>query len=274
ENALDGHGTLAGFVAHLEEALSEATEDQEMLVIRRGEWEAFKPMRDRERMRRFDDAPKDGFGAAPGDSESAVKVARAGLEAYEAAWRELGEAMPWGEADARSHVVALFLLSGDPRLWQHDLAHDSPRARHSSLYSKLGRLLDLRHPERAIYGYGTGQAEPEGPGEPTLLWRGGSVEALLEPPRNRSTSFYLDPEAHDLAIRAFGRDLFDRTERGLRRLLDTPHHFLALEPHFNFLEHGPALVDYQDPAIGSLPVDEGNVVTDEELLRQWRQERF
>lgn len=245
DNALDGHGTLAGFVAYLEETLSEATADQEMLVIRRENREALRPMRELGRMRRFDDAPKDGFAAAPDDSKSAVKVARAGLEAYEAAWRELGEAMPWGEADARSHVVALFLLRGDSRLWQHDQAYDSPRTRYFTLYSELSRLLDLRYPEHAIHG--TGQTEPEGPEEPTLLWRGGSVEALLEPPRNRSTSFYLDPEAHDLAIRTFGRDLFDRVERGLRRLLDTPHHFLNLEPRFNFLEHGPALVDYQWP---------------------------
>lgn len=244
ENALDGHGTLAGFIAYLEETLIAATDDQTMLVIRKERREALKPMREQERMRRFNDAPKDGFGAAPGDSDSAVNVARAGLETYEAAWQELGEATPWGEGDARSHVVALFLLRGDPRLWLHDQAYDAPRARHFTLYSELGRLLDLRYPEHAIYGTDKDESEEL---EPALLWRGGSVEALLEPAKNRSTSFYLEPEAHDLAIRAFGRDLFERAERGLLRLLDTPHHFLILEPHFNFLEHGPALVDYQWP---------------------------
>lgn len=245
ENALDGHGTLAGFVAYLEEALSGATHDPDLLVFDRERRKSgvLEPIRDRERMRRFDDAPKDGFGVAPTDSEDAAAVARASLEAYEAAWRDLGETMPWGEADPRSHVVALYLLRGDPRLWQHDKAYDAPRVRHYTLYSELSELLDLRHPERALR---YDEFEADGQEPPTLLWRDGSVEALLEPAKNRSTSFYLDPEAHDLALKAFGRDLFDRLERGLRRLLDNPRHYLqALQPHFNFLEHGPALGDYR-----------------------------
>lgn len=267
ENALDGHGSLAGFVAFLEDALVAATDD-EMILYSQSEGNRIFPselMRDAGRMNRFDYAPKDGFGAAPREGRNAVEAAQASLKAYEDAWKGLAEALPWDEADARSHIAALFLLRDDPRVWRYDSAYDSPRARHYSLATALGWLMDIRYPDR--HHPLPVDDEQEGPVEVTLLWRGGAVEVLLEPAKNRSTSFYLDSEAHDLAVRVFGRDLFDRVERGLHRLLATHHHFLALEPQFNFLEHGPALVDYQ---WGDLGVRE----TEEDLKELWRTQVF
>lgn len=241
QNALDGLGTLAGFVAYLEKTVSDATVSLDEALDFDSEG-AMGLAREPERTGRFDEAPKDGFAASPRDGEAAARAARENFEAYETAWQDLGEALPWEQADPRSHVIALYLLSHEPRLWEHDHAYDSPRGRLPTLHTALLNLALLRHPDPFS------EAGAGGPGvdDPALLWRDGAVEALLEPARNRSTSFYLDPKAHDLAVRAFGRGLFDRVERALRRLLDNPRHYLqALQPHFNFLEHGPALGDYR-----------------------------
>lgn len=240
-NALNGHGTLAGFMAFVEEAISAATEWDLLVERNRGDLDH---MRDHEVMHAFNDAPKDGFGASPQDSDSSRLAAKAALSAYEAAWGVLASSMPWKQDDARTEVAALFLLRGDYRVWLYDRAYDNPRPQRSSLYEELGEMWEVRHQVGAQLDELMGLTAPK-TAEPTLIWRGNAVEALLEPAKNRSTSFYLDPEIHDLAIRMFGRELFERIERGLHRLLSTPHHIHQLEPHFNFLEHGTAIIQYQ-----------------------------
>src|SRR5690625_276171 len=81
----------------------------------------------------------------------------------------------------------------------------------------------------------------------TMLWRGNRLDLLLTEPKSRSTSFYVSRKAHEVTLELFGRDFFDRVERGLLNVLIHPDNLLPREPQLHFLEHGTALLDYQQP---------------------------
>jgi len=236
ENALDGHGTLAGFVAFLEGAVQDVANEV------RNNAQRFDGGGDA--LREWGKAPKDGLEEPPS------------RRAYESAWRRLRAALPWGKEDPRQHVLPLFLLSRDDRLWVHDVAFDAPLAE-SYLFVDTGTvladMLRLAHGDEPQFIKGTRMTGAPSAYEvaSAVLWKGAAVELVLDEVKSRSTSFYLDEEAHRLAVGVFGRGLFDRLERGLKRLLDDPHHWLPWEAEFHFLEHGPDLVTYQAPRLNA-----------------------
>lgn len=231
ENALDGHGTLAGFIAHLEAAT--------LGVAREYERAPDRFARGKEALKALKEAPKEGTASSTWRSE------------YEPAWRALTAELPWSDTDPCAHVVALFLLSRDARLWRHDEAFDAQGVviqDSIDIGDVIGDLVRIGKGQGPRYVAGGAHLGVRRPGEiAAVLWKGDTLEVILDEPKSRSTSFYLDDEAHRLAVSVFGRGLFDRVEKGLARLLDSISNWLPWEAEFNFLEHGSALVEYQDP---------------------------
>lgn len=231
DNALDGHGTLAGFVAFIEAALLASMRAFERNPKRFDAGEAA--------LQAFNGAPKESLERAENRTQ------------YEAAWRSVEAALPWSENDPRAHMLALFMLSHDVRMWQHDGAFGAPRTVIGSYDGLAGVFQDIDRARQGGEPQHVHQIRQWGtPRFATPLWKGATVEVALDEPKSRSTSFYLDDEAHQLAVNVFGRALFDRIERGLSRLLGARGNWLPWEADFNLLEHGVNLVSYQAPQMG------------------------
>lgn len=152
---------------------------------------------------------------------------------YETAWAKLQGMQPWLSDGSQADAFALFLHSTHDAIWK------SSGNRHRGFEDFDRAILHMN--ELAEGKLGPRNTANAG----TQIWRGNTLEVLLEDPKSKSTSFYLNPEAHELSIRLLGRGFFDRAESGLLEILDNPGHWLKFEPEFRFLEHGTALLDYQ-----------------------------
>lgn len=270
ENALDGHGSLSGFIDFVEQALLRASESVPE------EQGGAASAASRSSAAATGDAQQEG---EPSPEEKAYRKLRYGawsglsfrgesntpfdppserLAYYERAWGEVLEFLPWEAEDPRSHVFALLLHSRSPRLWLHDHVPDDSGRPFPAISSAL---LNLKG---AAFGPPTRKMVREFSEFGTILWRGNNLDVLLGEPKSKSTSFYLGSRAHELTLQLFGRDLFGRLERGLLRILDNPDHWLLREPQLRFLEHGTALLDYQQPNWDNLDV--GQLELYEEVL--------
>lgn len=254
ENALDGHGSLSGFIDFVEQALLRASESapdeqggvasaasRSSVAASGGAQQESEPSPEEKAYRklRYGAGSELGFR---GESNTPLDPPSERLAYYERAWGEVLEFLPWEAEDPRSHVFALLLHSRSPRLWLHDHVSDDSGQAFPAISSALRSLKDAasgppaRSLVREFSDFGT------------ALWRGNRLDVLLGEPKSKSTSFYLGSRAHELTLQLFGRDLFGRLERGLLRILDNPEHWLLREPQLRFLEHGTALLDYQQPS--------------------------
>lgn len=227
DNALDKHGNLSGFIDFVERNLRAAVEATPQWFAVAGDLEA--PANE---ALAAVNASADFYTAhqTAGDGKTA------GPERYRQAWSKLLAALPWLERGPQADAMALFLHSSNDAVWKHGGAISQERG-----FRNLHTFLEHVH-ERANAGTEPRDDTVIG----TQIWRGNTLEIILEEPKSKSTSFYLDKEAHELAIRMLGRNFFDRAEEGLLNLLNTPNHWLRRQPELQFLEHGSNLIDYQN----------------------------
>jgi hypothetical protein len=233
ENALDEHGTLAGFIDYIEQALWEAS-------IEAAVFEESPETESHKAVRAYTDTAKDFTNPGTGPTRNKGKSVADRLAIYEESWVQLSEFLPWTAEDSKAHAFGLHLLTRDPRLWEFDSAHDVQPLSGWHPTSLTGLLQNFVQAGKGKPTHGQqGKTYP-------VIWRGDTLEVILDEPKAKSTSFYLETEAHGLTINLFGRGFFERVERGLRRILDNEEHWIPhLEPHFRFLEHGLALLEYE-----------------------------
>lgn len=234
DNALDGHGNLSGFIDFIEQSLFRAANAQ----IDDLSWNhGAEPVQTLSRYAQT--AFRDDFNNDYDDPPSAR------LEEYEQQWRKTLDHLPWASRDGRDSAFALFIHRHQARIWAQD--HVAPGDREPqafrSVADALRSLKALRKADDSQPPGATSNTPDRLLGTP--IWQGNNLEVLLTPAKSKSTSFYLNPEAHALTLKIFGREFFSWIERSLLRLLDDPNHWLLLEPELRFLEHGSALIDYQ-----------------------------
>lgn len=230
DNALDGHGNLSGFIDFIEQNLLDAA-----TAVPKEIDSSQEPENLVRRLRVFSQ------GGFRNDQENTPDNPISSLLArYEQVWEETSQLLPWTQRDSRDHAFAIYFHNRHPRLWAQD---DLPGDATPQAFKTIAEALRTLRGETGDRHWVHTIAELSDLG--TRIWRGNTLEVLLTEPKSKSTSFYLNPQAHELTLKVFGRDFFGWIERSLLRLLNNPKHWLLKEPELNFLEHGTALLDYQ-----------------------------
>lgn len=230
DNALDGHGNLSGFIDFIQQSLLQAANTPldgiDYLhgdkLTRKLSFQAQAAFRDESNNTRYDPPSRR-------------------LEKYEGIWKEILDHLPWTPRDGRDNAFALYLHRHQ---WKQDDLPANNRQRRP--FRSVGEALrGLQAANTGHYAHLQAALDAETVDVGLPLWQGNNLDVLLTEAKSKSTSFYLNPEAHELTLRIFGREFFSWIERSLLRLLDNPQHWLHLEPELRFLEHGSALIDYQ-----------------------------
>lgn len=269
ENALDGHGTLGGFFAFIEERaqyfrelLPEVRDNEDLAALLDIEDGV---------QQRAERQEKVGLPHNP-DINKLFLVPLDDVHAYLEAWNLVAPTLPWHKDNpVASHVLALYLLSFNPLLWQEDL-------KSSPSYSIRSHYLHFFFYEKSLFEVVTRLQLTGTQGGTRLkwhpwlteyypaVWQRGRVDIIINNadlprssysfntavegrPKVKPTSFYLDKAAHDFVYAIFGNDLYNSAEHALHRLFTKPEYWIDITAETRFLEHGVELFDLEQAVL-------------------------
>jgi hypothetical protein len=263
ENALDGYGSLGGFFAFIEEKalyfherLPEVHNDDDLVALLDVNNAAQKLAEIEE---------KAGLTSGP-ELEELLSASTADIHAYLEAWNLAAPTLPWHQENpAVSHVLALYLLSFNPFLWQEDLKSSAsgPDPAHGFFFqtqslAEVVAKLQLAGTQRGARQKWYPWLKEFYP----AVWQRGRVDILNNnsalayrlygfhsaaetKPKVKPTSFYLSKPAHDFVYAIFGNDLYNSAEHALHRLFTKTDYWIDITPETRFLEHGMELFDLE-----------------------------